>query len=96
MAKDICHTYVANHQLDCMHRKNERERDLQFENVLLLNKYFLLYEELSYGMNSGDIGHVETCIISWIPVLKGIGKHKYASHMMNFLFNMHHVYLLGL
>lgn len=32
----------------------------QFENALLLNKYFLLYEELSYAMNSGDIGRIET------------------------------------
>ncbi|KAI6022769.1 hypothetical protein BKA83DRAFT_4463787 [Pisolithus microcarpus] len=78
MANDICRTYVANHQLD----------HLQFENALLLNKYFLLYEELSYGMNSGDIAHIETCI--------AIGKHKYASHMTNFLFNMHFVYPLGL
>ncbi|KAI6037303.1 hypothetical protein BKA83DRAFT_4012817, partial [Pisolithus microcarpus] len=68
----------------------------QFENALLLNKYFLLYEELSYGMNSGNIAHIETCIVSWILILKAIGKHKYASHMTNFLFNMHFVYPPGL
>ncbi|KAI6160007.1 hypothetical protein EDD17DRAFT_1778675 [Pisolithus thermaeus] len=93
MANEICRTYIANHQLDRMHRKHESERDLQFENALLLNKYFLLYEEL---VNSGDIGHVETCIVSWIPILKAIGKHKYASHMTNFLFNVHFVYPPGL
>ncbi|KAI6017704.1 hypothetical protein BKA83DRAFT_4030384, partial [Pisolithus microcarpus] len=70
--------------------------DLQFENALLLNKYFLLYEELSYGMNSSDIAHVETCIVSWIPILKAIGKHKYPLHMTNFLFNMHFAYPPGL
>ncbi|KAI6022226.1 hypothetical protein PISMIDRAFT_79654, partial [Pisolithus microcarpus 441] len=96
MANDICRTYVANYQLDRMRRKRESERDLQFENALLLNKYFLLYEEPSYGMNSGDIGRVETCIVSWIPILKAIGKHKYASHMTNFLFNVHFVYPPGL
>ncbi|KAI6037240.1 hypothetical protein PISMIDRAFT_635004 [Pisolithus microcarpus 441] len=95
MANEICRTYVANHQLDRMCRKHESERNLQFENALLLNKYFLLYEELSYAMNSGDIGRVETCIVSWIPILKAIGKHKYASHMTNFLFNVHFVYPLG-
>ncbi|KAI6134580.1 hypothetical protein EDD17DRAFT_1783097 [Pisolithus thermaeus] len=78
MANEICRTYIANHQLDRMCRKHESERDLQFENALLLNKYFLL----------GDIGHIETCI--------AIGKHKYASHMTNFLFNVHFVYPPGL
>ncbi|KAI6095346.1 hypothetical protein F5141DRAFT_1068476 [Pisolithus sp. B1] len=96
MANEICRTYIANHQLDCMCGKHESEHDLQFENVLLLNKYFLLYEELLYAMNSGDIRCIETCIISWIPILKAIGKHKYASHMTNFLFNVHFVYPPGL
>ena len=79
-----------------MRRKAEKERDLQFKNALLLNKYFLLYEELSYAMNSGDIGRVETSIVSWIPILKAIGKHKYATHMTNFLINIHFVYPAGL
>lgn len=41
---------------------------VEFENALLLNKYFLLYEELSYAMNHGDIGRTETCTVSWIPI----------------------------
>lgn len=45
-------------------------------------------------MNSGDIACVETCIVSWILILKAIGKHKYASHMTNFLYNVHFVYPL--
>lgn len=42
--------------------------EIKFENALLLNKYFLLYEELSYAMNSGDIGRVEASIVSWVPI----------------------------
>lgn len=79
-----------------MRRKREELRDVQFENALLLNKYFLMYEELSYAMNSGDIGRVETCIVNWIPILKAMGKHKYATHMQNFLLNVHFVYPPGL
>ncbi|KAI6017947.1 hypothetical protein BKA83DRAFT_4464994 [Pisolithus microcarpus] len=86
MAEEITRMYVA----------TKKERDLQFENAILLNKYFLLYEELSYALNSGDVGHVEASIISWIPILKAIGKHKYATHMTNFLYNVHFVYSLGL
>ncbi|KAL4066011.1 hypothetical protein J3A83DRAFT_4360327 [Scleroderma citrinum] len=69
---------------------------MQFKNALLLNKYFLLYEEITYAMNLGDIGCVETCIISWIPILKVVGKHKYATHMANFLLDVHFVYPPGL
>ncbi|KAL4068975.1 hypothetical protein J3A83DRAFT_4068777, partial [Scleroderma citrinum] len=70
--------------------------DMQFENALLLNKYFLLYEEITYAMNLGDIGCIETCIISRIPILKVVGKHKYATHMANFLLDVHSVYPPGL
>ncbi|KAI5982307.1 hypothetical protein EDD15DRAFT_2377924 [Pisolithus albus] len=96
MAEEITCTYVATSQFRRMRRRQEMERDLQFENALLLNKYFLLYEELSYAMNSGDIGRVEASVVSWVPILKAIGKHKYATQMTNFLYNVHFVYPPGL
>ncbi|KAF9234423.1 hypothetical protein BU15DRAFT_89990 [Melanogaster broomeanus] len=96
MANEIVHTYIATHRLQHLRMKPEKEWDLQYENALLLNKYFLLYEELSYAMNCGDIGRVETSIVSWIPILKAVGKHKYATHMTNFLINVHFVYPAGL
>ncbi|KAI6166750.1 hypothetical protein EDD17DRAFT_1774297 [Pisolithus thermaeus] len=96
MADEVACTYVARHKLQWMCREQDNKWDLQFENTLLLNKYFLLYEELSYAMNHGDIGHTETCIMSWILILKATGKHKYATHMTNFLFNIHCVYPPGL
>jgi len=57
-----------------------------------MQQYFLLYEELSHAMNKGDIGRVETCIVQWILILKAVGKHKYATHMTNFLIHVHFVY----
>ncbi|KAG1883257.1 hypothetical protein F4604DRAFT_1502555, partial [Suillus subluteus] len=96
MADELVQTYIANHKLQRVRRRPEKERDVQFENSLLMNKYFLLYKELSYAMNCGDIGHTETCIVAWIPILKATGKHKYATHMSNFLINVHFVYLPGL
>ncbi|KAF9230375.1 hypothetical protein BU15DRAFT_57310 [Melanogaster broomeanus] len=96
MVHEMVHTYVATHRLERMRAKQETMRDVQFENALLLNKYFLLYEELSYAMNCGDIGRVETCIVSWIPILKVVGKHKYVTHMTNFLLNVHFLYPPGL
>ena len=96
MAEEMVHDYVATHWLQKTRRKAEKDHDLQFKNAQLLNKYFLLYEELSHAMNSGDIGRVETSIVSWIPILKAIGKHKYATHMANFLFRVHFIYPAGL
>jgi len=95
MADEIMRQFVATHQIQRMHRKQEALRDVQFENSLLMNKYFLLYEELSYAMNHGDIRQVETCIIDWIPILKATRKHKYATHMQNFLLNVHFVLTLS-
>ncbi|KAI6146351.1 hypothetical protein BKA82DRAFT_125739 [Pisolithus tinctorius] len=96
LAKEVIRTYVATGQFCHMRRKQDMECDSQFENVLLLNKYFLLYEELSYAMNSSDISWVEASIVSWILILKAVGKHKYATQMTNFLYNVHFVYPSGL
>ncbi|KAG1785090.1 uncharacterized protein HD556DRAFT_1314538 [Suillus plorans] len=38
----------------------------------------------------------QTSIIAWILILKATGKHKYATHMTNFLINMHFVFPAGL
>jgi len=92
MASDLVQTYVAKYQLHYVKQKPEKERDIQYENALLMQQYFLLYEELSHAMNRGDIGRVETCIVHWIPILKAVGKHKYATQMTNFLVNVHFVY----
>lgn len=79
-----------------MQNKPDSQRDQQYENSLLLNKYFLLYEELSYAMNHGDIGHLESCIVVWILIFKAMGKHKYADQMTDFLCTVHFDYPEGL
>jgi len=56
LADEIALAYVADHTLVGIRCKSHKEQDMQFENSLLLNRYFLLYEELSYAMNRGDIG----------------------------------------
>ncbi|KAL1687148.1 hypothetical protein GGG16DRAFT_128169 [Schizophyllum commune] len=59
------------------------ERDQVFENTGLLHRYLSLYEELSYGMNSGDIGRVEAVYPQWTLLFKATGKHKYAAAIIN-------------
>ncbi|KAG1724773.1 hypothetical protein EDB19DRAFT_1897858 [Suillus lakei] len=89
IADSLARDYVADHKI-------QSERDQQHKNGLLLNKYVLLYEELSYAMNIGDIGRLETCLVTWILMFKATGKHKYANMMLEFLCNVHFVYPEGL
>lgn len=97
IAEIIVQGYVASHTTVIMARRQPHaKRDMQHENAIILNKYLLLYEELTHAMNSGDIGRVETCIVAWILVFKATGKHKYATHMTEFLINVHFVYPEGL
>ncbi|KAG1889562.1 hypothetical protein F4604DRAFT_1877154 [Suillus subluteus] len=58
MAHTLARNYIAGHQLRRMRRIPAAQRDVQYENGLLLNRYMLIYEELSYAMNTGDIGRV--------------------------------------
>lgn len=71
-------------------------RDQERENILLRQQHFLLYEEMSYALNEGDIGRVEDAFMPWVFIFKGCGKHKYAAQMMKHLYNLHFVYPEGL
>ncbi|KAI0039747.1 hypothetical protein FA95DRAFT_1577390 [Auriscalpium vulgare] len=71
-------------------------RDQQRENTLLMQQYLLLYEELSYAMNGGDIARIETLFPPWIWIFRATGKHKYASGMLRWMTDVHFVYPEGL
>ncbi|KAG1766572.1 hypothetical protein EDD22DRAFT_978432 [Suillus occidentalis] len=96
VADQLAQKYVTDHRLQQTRSKDHSQQDKQYENGLLLNKYFLLYEKLLYTLNSGDIGRMETCIVAWILIFKAMGKHKYATQMTNFLYNNHFTYPEGL
>ena len=83
-------------EIDELRAKDAGERDKQRENVLLMHKYFLLYEEISYTMNHGDIRRVEDCFTPWIWIFMGCGKLKYAVEMQRYLENIHFRFLAGL
>lgn len=61
------------------------ERDYGFENQLLFNRDALCYRILSHAMDHGAISLVEDILAVWVPIFKGCKKHKYASHLKNFL-----------
>jgi hypothetical protein len=96
LADYLALNYISNTRLVRERRKPADLRDQQLENGLLLNRCCLLYEELTYAMNTGDIGRVETCLVSWIIIFKAVRKHKYAFHITRFLSEVHFLYPAGL
>ncbi|KII90676.1 hypothetical protein PLICRDRAFT_174059 [Plicaturopsis crispa FD-325 SS-3] len=93
LADYLAVNYVAGgNDIYRLRSKPSAVRDQQHENVLLMQQYFLLYEEMSYAMNEGDIGRVETLFLPWIYIFKATGKHKYATHMTTFMTDVHFVY----
>jgi hypothetical protein len=92
MANAMAQKYVANDELNTLREHPDQERDKEYENLLMRQQYFLLYEEISHAMNSGDIGRVEICFLPWMMIFAGCGKHKYASEMRRYLENVHFIY----
>lgn len=93
MAEKIVRRYtIDENTLEELRFAPDSTRDEQYENTLLKDYYCLLYEELTYAMNAGDIGRVETCFLPWILIFRGCGKHKYAAQMLRFLYDVHCVY----
>lgn len=91
-AAEMAITYVAGTDLDRNQRRADSERDQVNENMLLRQQMFLLYEELSYAMNEGDIGRLETCFLPWSYIFQGTGKHKYAAALKQYLKNVYFRY----
>ena len=87
---------VADAEMSARRAQPDYRRDAHHENILLRQKYFLLYEEISHGMNAGDIGRVETCLMPWAFIFQACGKHKYAAELIRYLENVHFVYPPGL
>ncbi len=86
--------YVEGEWLDLHERSLQRaeERDVVLENTTRVHNYLLLYEELSYAMNAGDIGRLEILLGSWVPLFRAAGKHKYGTQTLRFFHSLYFVY----
>lgn len=89
MAKKLAIDFTCNEDLSLARLKDGNERDQVLENSTLILKYLALYEEFTWAMNFGDIKRVEPCLLPWIALFKGTGKHKYATHLEQFLTTVH-------
>jgi len=92
LANEISLKYVAHRDISTSRIQSEANRDQQNENMLLRNQYLLLYDEMSCGLNNGDMGRVEDLYFPWMYIFRGCGKHKYAAEMWRYLENMHFNY----
>ncbi|EIW58994.1 uncharacterized protein TRAVEDRAFT_48125 [Trametes versicolor FP-101664 SS1] len=94
VAECIALQYIEGDGQDLYGKQEEAagQRDKVRENTLRTLNYLLLYEELSYAMNAGCIGRVETLFPSWIQIFRAVGKHKYANHMLRFMHALYFVY----
>ncbi|OJT02517.1 hypothetical protein TRAPUB_6934 [Trametes pubescens] len=92
VAECIAREYIEGDGHDIYATSSTGQRDKVKENTLRTLNYLLLYEELSYAMNAGDIGRVETLFPIWIQIFRAVGKHKYANHMLRFMHALYFVY----
>ena len=88
--------HVAGPDMSTLHMETECLHGELHENMLLQQQYFLLYEQMSFALNMGDISCVETLFLPWMYIFQGCGKHKYAAEMKWYLENVHFIYPKGL
>lgn len=97
LANHLALTYVGTTgRIEKLRSQASSRRDEQYENSLIINHYYLLYEELSYAMNTGDIGRVEALFAQWVCIFKATGEHKYAAEITKHTTNVHFFYPKGL
>ncbi|KAI0083688.1 hypothetical protein BDY19DRAFT_899903 [Irpex rosettiformis] len=98
-AMRLATTYTEGEDFDHLYQMKMRpmnQRDKLHENTIRTHHYLMLYEELSYAMNEGDIGRVETVFAPWILLFRAVGKHKYANRMLLFMHQLYEIYPEGL
>ncbi|CAG8519930.1 15485_t:CDS:2 [Acaulospora colombiana] len=81
----ISHKYVF------MGKKKATE-DAIFDNQCILLRDLLFYTELCHSMNTGDVGRLEDILPTWIFIWKGTRKHKYATYLHRFLYDLEYNY----
>jgi len=66
--------------------------DIEVQNNTLILGRLVYYVEICHVMKHGDIGRVEQSFMHWVVVFKSVGKHKYATHIVKMVNDMHYVY----
>ncbi|KAI0705899.1 hypothetical protein BC835DRAFT_1403706 [Cytidiella melzeri] len=93
-AEQLVTQYVKGKGTNLYQMKNRSavQHDKQHKNTMRTHHYLLLYEEVLYSMNKGDIGRLEMMFLPWIQIFRAVGKHKYANRMLLFMHQLYNVY----
>ncbi|CDO72246.1 hypothetical protein BN946_scf184970.g98 [Trametes cinnabarina] len=96
VAVSLVQDYIEGAGLDIfeLEGRPSKERDQVRENTMRTMHYLLLYEELCYSLNAGDVGRFETILPHWISIFRATGKHKYGTHTLRFLHALYFIYLI--
>ena len=47
---------------------------------------------LALALNAGAMGLMKDLLWHWVPMFLACGKHKYATHILKFLWDLHDMY----
>jgi len=85
LSEEICTKFLEQHDESKPYFSEPKDKDATFKNGRLFNRDALLYRVLALATRYGAIGLVEDALTVWVPIFKGTRKHKYATHILNFL-----------
>ncbi|CDO76158.1 hypothetical protein BN946_scf184740.g1 [Trametes cinnabarina] len=94
IAESLVRDYIEGAGVDiyALEGQAASERDQIRINTMRTMHYLMLYEELCYSLNAGDIGRFETILPHWVSIFRATGKHKYGVHMLRFFHSLYFVY----
>ncbi|KAI0741659.1 hypothetical protein C8Q80DRAFT_1123500 [Daedaleopsis nitida] len=94
IADTLARDYVEGEGLDLYELASRAQgtRDEVRLNMMRTMNHLLLYEELCYALNAGDIGRVETLLVPWVQIFRATGKHKYGKQTLRFMHALYFVY----
>ena len=72
------------------------ERDLPYENAILMVQHGILYREFGDAMKVGDSGRVEQCLLYFNLFFQGTAQHNYKFEMMNLVTSLRYTWSQGL
>src|SRR5258705_6064268 len=71
-----------------MNQQPQKEQDQRRMNQLLFNRDAMYYHILVHVMNHGMVDVVINVLSFWVPIFQACRKHKYARHLLNFVFGL--------
>ena len=92
LAQTIYDQHIAGEHFECLQELPHAKHDMKCENQILFNWDAALYMLLALASNTGAVGLMEDLLWVWVPMFLACGKHKYMTHLLKFLQDLHDTY----